>query len=56
MCRPWRSTSLEQHRAGIDLQPEQGVRLFAQVFSFTELGLMVQLIGGEVEIAIGRHR
>src|SRR5262245_6806353 len=47
---------LEEHRSCIDLHAEQGIGLLAQVFALVELGLPMQLIGREIEIAVAGDR
>src|SRR5271170_6956260 len=40
----------------VDLEAEQGVGFHAQVLAVVELHLAVDLVGGEIEIAVRPHR
>src|SRR5947209_7921082 len=46
----------EEDGIGIDLDAEQGVRLLPHVRATVELLLAVQLVGGEIQVAVPRQR
>jgi hypothetical protein len=46
----------QQHRARVHLHAEQGIRFVPQVLTLVELGLAVELVDREIQVAIGRQR